>query len=83
MNHQHWHQGSNVEGEACIDKREGDEEESAEVRRRREAGRSQWGSGGRREAGKTAAALRLKYIHKGCRKNGISIGEVSLFTPGL
>ena len=26
MHHQHWRQGSNVQGEACIDRRERDEE---------------------------------------------------------
>ena len=43
VHHQHWHQGSHVEGEACIDGREGDKEGVSggqeEADRCRDAGR--------------------------------------------
>ena len=73
MHHQHWHQSSNVEGEACIDGREGDEEGVSggqeEGDRCRDAGRTAVVHRTQviaqmQEAGKIAAALRLKYIRK-------------------
>ena len=73
VHHQHWHQSSNVEGEACIDGREGDEEGVSggqeEADRCRDVGRTAVVHRTQviaqmQEAGKIAAALRLKYIRK-------------------
>ena len=73
MHHQHWHQSSNVEGEACIDGKEGDEEGVSggqeEADRCRDAGRTAVVHRTQviaqmQEAEKIAAALRLKYICK-------------------